>query len=310
VKPVIVTNGLNVDSDLLKELREAGLFGCIFHVDSHQTRPGWEGADESKLNALREQYAELAHEYDLLCSFNTTLFPDTVHEVPSIVQWALSRIDIVHSLTLIAVRMMSEQDNLVFRIGGVEIDIADTPYLADKHYGNLSSFDIYSEVKKVLPDFEFNSFLGGTSRAGEPKWLMGTHIGASGRSFGVLSPNVMEIMQNGSHFFHRRYLSFVSPRTSRKGKLLLALWMFDHQLRRAAGRYLKSLLRSPLLLFRELHSQTIVVLQPVDILATGERDDCDGCPNKTYWNGRLVSACRLEEYLIYGEPIQISYRHV
>ena len=56
-------------------------------------------------------------------------------------------------------------------------------------------------------------------------------------------------------------------------------------------------------MFRPLYLQAITVVQPVDILPTGENDNCDGCPNKTLWKGRLVSACRLEEYLIYGSPI-------
>jgi len=44
-------------------------------------------------------------------------------------------------------------------------------------------------------------------------------------------------------------------------------------------------------------------MQPHDILENGEQDECDGCPNKTYWNGRLISECRKEDYLLYGRPI-------
>jgi len=48
--------------------------------------------------------------------------------------------------------------------------------------------------------------------------------------------------------------------------------------------------------------QSIVIEQPFDLLANGEQDHCDGCPNKTLWKDRLVSACVLEEYLKYGAP--------
>jgi hypothetical protein len=49
--------------------------------------------------------------------------------------------------------------------------------------------------------------------------------------------------------------------------------------------------------------QNIIVMQPHDYLPNGEQDECDGCPNKTCWNGRLVSECRKEDYLIHGRPI-------
>jgi hypothetical protein len=32
----------------------------------------------------------------------------------------------------------------------------------------------------------------------------------------------------------------------------------------------------------------------------------DGCPNKTYHNGALVSACRKEEYVRYGGMITLK----
>jgi len=41
----------------------------------------------------------------------------------------------------------------------------------------------------------------------------------------------------------------------------------------------------------------------VDILPNGEMDSCDGCPNRTYFEGRLVAACRLDEYQRYGAPV-------
>ena len=44
-------------------------------------------------------------------------------------------------------------------------------------------------------------------------------------------------------------------------------------------------------------------MQPHDYLPNGEQDECDGCPNKTYWKGRLVSECRKEDYLMYGRPL-------
>ena len=41
LKPVLVTNAVGLTPALLVDLKTAGLFGFTFHVDSHQSRPGW-----------------------------------------------------------------------------------------------------------------------------------------------------------------------------------------------------------------------------------------------------------------------------
>ena len=60
---------------------------------------------------------------------------------------------------------------------------------------------------------------------------------------------------------------------------------------------------TPAAAFDRTYVQSLIVMQPHDVLANGEQDECDGCPNKTVWDGRLVSECRKEDYLLYGRPI-------
>jgi MoaA/NifB/PqqE/SkfB family radical SAM enzyme len=87
-KPVILTNGQALTPGLASELKSAGLFGFVFHVDSHQGRPGWEGKTERELNKLRQYYADMVYEAQgLICAFNTTILPETLHEVADIVKW-------------------------------------------------------------------------------------------------------------------------------------------------------------------------------------------------------------------------------
>jgi hypothetical protein len=113
----------------------------------------------------------------------------------------------------------------------------------------------------------------------------------------------MELLQNGHHWFTGRYLAFARPGLNRKGRLLLAFGLFDPEVRRACGRYLRAALKDPRHLVRRVHVQTINVEQPFDILPNGEQDHCDGCPNKTLWGDRLVAACVLEEYTRYGTSV-------
>jgi len=49
-------------TDVIQELKKAGLVGFTVHVDSHQGRPGWEDQGEAELNELRTKLATVIHE--------------------------------------------------------------------------------------------------------------------------------------------------------------------------------------------------------------------------------------------------------
>jgi hypothetical protein len=90
---------------------------------------------------------------------------------------------------------------------------------------------------------------------------------------------------------------------TRKGKSMLLLSLFDKGLRKTLVNFIKN----PLNLFRRLHYQTVMIIQPVDFLEDGRQSMCDGCPDITVWNGELVWSCRMEEQLKYGQNVK-SYR--
>jgi uncharacterized radical SAM superfamily Fe-S cluster-containing enzyme len=69
VKPVIITNGVGLESSWVRDLKRAGAYGFAFHVDSHQSRPGWEGKNEKELNELRQFFADMLYsEGGLVCA--------------------------------------------------------------------------------------------------------------------------------------------------------------------------------------------------------------------------------------------------
>ena len=310
VKAVIITNGLSLDRPLLRELKRAGVYGFTFHVDAHQTRPGWTGKSEKELNELRSHYAGLLFEEGgLTCAFNTTIFPDTLPSVGDIVAWASARPDRVHILTLICVRTADLDGPFNYFVGDRAVDFGRTPYVSSEHYDHLMTTDIYAEIRKVLPDFRFCAFLGGTIHPGSLKWVIGTNLASLSRSYGSGGAHTMELLQNGYHALRGRYLAYVSPRTSSTGRLSLLFSLVDPEMRLAARRYVAAVVRNPRELLRKLHVQSISVVQPVDILPNGEMDTCDGCPNRTFWEGRLVPACRLEEYRLYGGPVHAAPKH-
>jgi hypothetical protein len=81
---------------------------------------------------------------------------------------------------------------------------------------------------------------------------------------------------------------------------MLLLAPLDRGLRGVAKKYLRSIGKNPLNLFRRLHLQSVTIIQPADILCNGSMSMCDGCPDITVWNDELVWSCRLEEQIKFG----------
>jgi pyruvate-formate lyase-activating enzyme len=304
-KPIIITNGLGLDMKFMKELKKAGAFGFTFHIDSHQSRAEWKGKSEEDLNILRQHYADMCYDAGLSCAYNVTVFPDTLNQMHKIVRWAIKNVDKVNILTLIAVRMMHQNDPWIYTAGTRKVNINDTPYVSCEQYRNIMASELYEEIKKVLPEYKFNSFLGGTVLADSTKWVLGTHIANKKESFGCTGAGTMELLQNGHHFITGKYLAYTKPSLNKNGRAIFLSGIIDKEIRKAGRKYLLSLLKNPLNIFSSVYAQSISVVQPIDILPEGEADTCGGCPNKTFWKERLVSACRLEEYMTYGTHISM-----
>ncbi|MEJ2245323.1 MAG: radical SAM protein [Acidobacteriota bacterium] len=303
-KPVILTNGVSLTPSLVHKLKKAGVYGFIFHVDSHQNRPDWEGKSEKELNALRQGYADMVHnEGGLVCGYNTTILPETLDEVRNIVEWTIINIHKVTFNVLIPVRTAHPDDPWDYYAGSRQVILQETPYISSKRFKNLTALDICEQIWKVCPDYAFSSYLGGTVLPDAPKWLFGTHVGSSNHIYGNLGARAAEFLQVAYHFLAGRYLAFTPPKINSKARLLLPLTALDRGTRHMFQKRWKSFLKNPFLIFEKISIQNLIVMQPHDLLPNGEQDECDGCPNKTYWNGRLVSECRKEDYMLCGRPI-------
>jgi len=308
VKPFIITNGVSLTRILLKRLKRAGLFGFVFHVDSGQHRPGWMNKNESELNDLRQEFADMVYEEKgLICSFISTIIPEALNQVNEIISWTSKNIDKVVQYIIVPVRGFNKGDPWDYMVNGKRISLNKISFCQQSSYRDLSAKDLNSEVTKALPEYSFNSFLGGTQIANAPKWLIGLYVGSKNKFYGNLGPKGMEVIQKEYHLIKGRYLSFLKPKVYRKGRMLFLLGLFDKEIRKAFVRYLKTLFTNPSQIFKKVYMQSIILMQPFDLLPNGESDMCDGCPNKTFWNGRLISECRKEEYMKYGAPIQFSH---
>jgi hypothetical protein len=306
-KPILNTNGLALNEELLRDLKRAGLMGLTFHIDSKQGRPHWKGKTEQEHNALRLHYAELvARVGGLSCAFNSTVFDDTLDAVPDLVDWARQHIDIVHVMVFICYRAAVLEGDYDYFVGGQLLDMSPLAYAypVPERRIDISAPEVVAKIRERIPDFQPCAYLNGTEQPDSFKWLLTTRLGTKKRIHGYLGSKAAELSQVLHHLRTGRYLAYASPSVLRRGRSMLWLWPFDRGLRHALGRAL----RDPSALLHRLHMQSIMVIQPIDILPDGRQNMCDGCPDMTVWKGRLAWSCRLEECLHFGDFVRTAKR--
>ncbi len=305
-KPVINTNGLALTEPKLRELKEAGLIGLTFHVDSKQGRPGWKKKNELELNELRLQLAQMvARVGGLSCAFNATVYEDTLQYVPELVKFAEDHIDLIDVMVFIVYRAAVRAEFSYFK-DGREIVPDNLVYSVEEADGriDLSSNEIVRKIRERFPDFSPSAYLGGTEKPDSMKWLYTGRFGFPGKTLGYVGPRFMEYVQNVHHAVTGKYVAYAPKGALEAGRAALALGVVEPGVRNIAKAYGKHLLGHPLDVKKKLHFQTVMIIQPIDLLADGRANMCDGCPDVTVHDGQLVWSCRLEEYRKYGGLLQ------
>lgn len=300
LKPIINTNGFALKKELLMELKKAGVYGFTFHIDSKQGRGGeWKGKTELELNELRYKYARmLASAGGISCSFNSTVYEDTLQYVPGMIEWAHKNIDIVHTMVFIAFRYIVPAMPFDWYAGGQKIDWQTIAYHTDKNRRvDILSTDLVMKAREKFPEFTPAAYLNGTEKVDSFKWLLTERVGTKNKIYGYLGPKFLELIMSTHHFVTGKYLSYASPATAKMGRsTMLLLWPFDKKIRKALG----SMMKNPFRIFKKAHLQTIMFIQPVDFMPDGRQSMCDGCPDITVHNDELVWSCRLEEVMSFG----------
>ena len=303
LKPVINTNGYAMTPDLMRELKKAGARGFTFHIDSLQKRPGYTGQSETQLNDLRLRYAEMvAREGDLSCAFNATVYGANLKEVPAIVEWGREHIDIAHVLVFIAFRALTGDLRFDYFVGEKRIDAGKLVYSKPTvERTDISARDIVAAIRTSDPDFDPCAYLNGSEALDSFKWLMTLRVGDKKRIVGHAGPKFIELAQVSNHLRHGRYLGYVPPRVHARARWMFALAPFDKGMRAALAKDFAATLRDPMRLLRPLHLQSIMIIQPVDLLPDGRQSMCDACPDMTVFEDELVWSCRLDEKLQFGQ---------
>ncbi len=308
-KPVINSNGQALTPELVRELAAAGVVGFTMHVDSHQKRPGWKGASEKDLCDLRLKLAEMIHEHGegkIACSFNATIYRDTLSEIPMLTRFAHEHIDIIQTMVYILFRSARKKNNFDVFANGRPVDVGNLVYQLDHQetHQDLVSQEIADAIRLAYPDHEPCAYLNGTEDPQSMKWLLTLRVGTKDEILGYLDAKFAEWTQIFHHLFFGTYLAYSRPCWMQGVQKLLPLAFFNASLRKIFGR----LLTRPKMWFKPLSIQSIMVIQPCDLFDDGRQNMCDGCPDAILHDGKMVWSCRVDELEKFGAFIQCAPR--
>jgi hypothetical protein len=243
----------------------------------------------------------------LITVFNATVYPSTFHEIPAVLRWGQSHIDLVDGLVFITYRLFDTDANVGLDLAGERVQAERLSYSSghvDESF--VSGPEVADLIQECCPQFQVGSYLGGTVRHDSFKWLGAATIGNRHAIYGSVGKETMEVAQAGHHLLRGTYLAYLSELRHPAMAFLLAPW--DRAVRRTAGRWLSDVVRHPGRLFDKLYVQTIGIIQAPDLQSSGLVDMCDSCPDMTVWDGKLVNSCRLDEYRLFGGLISVAVK--
>jgi hypothetical protein len=303
MKPMILTNGERLTPNLLAELKKAGLKLFFFHVDSGQQRPGWEGKSEAEMNGLRQKFADLLWEAGgLQCGYNITVFPWTMSAIPDVLSWARANVHKVQHVSLISFRSMLLNDGWSYEANGSPVDTTKFRCTTqDPGDLEVSTEKMAEVVARAFPDIRPCAYLSGTTSPEICKFLIYLVLGTKNRIYGSLGPKTAELAQAFHHFAKGRYLSFQDKASH--GKTIFLLGLFDREARKCWARFRRAVFRQPAAALEKIYVQCINLQQPNEIV-NGKVNLCDGCLNLMFHRGELIHSCQLDEYRLFGGPIQ------
>ncbi|HEX9027617.1 MAG TPA: radical SAM protein [Anaerolineales bacterium] len=304
-KPVILSNGVALNPILLHELKKAGLAGFTMHVDSHQNRPHWKDKNEKDHNALRQHIADMvAAEGGLFLVFNSTVYPDTYHEIPEIIRWGQANIQKVQGLVFITYRTATTEDNIATDVKDHQVDMSKLSYTRESfHEHFITAPEVYQIIKENFPEYDASGYLGGSIRHDSYKWLTGAMVGSPRQMYGSVGKKTMELAQIGHHARYGRYLAYLT--SGRIGYKLFWLSGWDPKLGEARTNRWMDVLRHPSHLFDDIYLQTIGIIQAPDVQPDGRADMCDSCPDITIYDGKFINSCRMDEYRLFGGFVSV-----
>jgi hypothetical protein len=304
LKVHILTNGLALNPEMVRKLKKAKVNSMTIHIDRNQKRADRDGEKtDLDLCGLRERFAKMIYKIfpRLTLTFGLTIYNQNLDELPDIVRWGVKNAKYMSGFVFIMYRGVPIEEGVEYtNTSGekVKIGVDTLGYTTDElNEINIETKDVCRKIREEVPGYEPTAYLGGTMTHEAFKWTASLLLVSGNRVLGQMGPKSMEMIQSLHHLFFKSYVVYAKRKY--RGRKFFFFGLFDKFVRRAFRRFLlHSLL--PWRFFYPIRMLNIGTVQAPDLYADGRTDMCDACPDITYWDGRLVHSCRLDEWRLFG----------
>jgi len=285
--PFVHTNGILLSPEKINELKKEGLAGLIIRVDSLSRR---RSTNEEELNSTRQHFGEMIYSArGIHLTFLCVVNKENLQEIGSVIKWSINNSKLVDFVTFIPMRQVLFHEN-------DQIDSSKW----------VTAEDLCKEVQGIIPEIRYASYLGSRKEDTGIKWLHSPWIVMNKKIIGYPGPKFVEAFQMLHHFFKGKYAyKFGEGRSYLNFIEILLLSIFLNDFRTIARSFFRQILNNPVNLFKRATVQMLCYIIPPGFI-NGERDECDGCPDAMLFKGRLVPSCGLEEYKLFGKPLELG----
>ena len=260
----LVSNGIGLVDERLKELKELGVARIMIHVDRHQGRPGI--TTEEQANLLRREHCETFRRVGgVALGFIQPLSTGDVDDLEVLVPFFKENADVVSLVTFNRLQPLDDAAPPQGRSGEADPIITKL----QETYG-----------------LEWAAYLPKT-HSDDVSWLYSQVVLSGSTVIGSLDAKVFGAIQDAHRRKTGQYLFASRKRHLSLGTVGRALTS------PAAWRTLRNWrrVRRP---GDRLRLQLVLVINTPTRLPDGNYDRCEGCPDAMLHEGRLVPSCLLE----------------
>jgi len=266
----LVSNGIGLVDERLRELRRLGLARVCIHVDRHQGRFGIR--TEHDANRLREEHCETFRRVGgVALGFIQPLSDCDVDDLDVLVPFFKKNSDVISLVTFNRMQPANFVD-----VGGDRV-------------GDASA--IIDRVRQLY-GLEWSAYLPKTRSKGV-SWLYSQAILCGETVVGSLDAQAFRAIQEDHRRRTGQYLH--TSRKAHVGLRTLAQAPFNRSMWRTLASWWK--VRRP---GDRLRLQLVLIVNTPTLLADGDYDRCDGCPDAMLHEGQLVPSCLLEQIKRHG----------
>jgi len=273
LRVMLYTNGVNLTKSLLVKLRDAGVTQFLIHVDRYQIRPDMPA--HTSVADLQTRFCELFREVGgVSAGFIQPLADEYVTDIATISATAQRNIDVVSLIVFTLYR-----------------DVCWEPKTQQSISSRLLMPETIEAFKKI-DGFVPAACLVSEADQSDLTWVFASRVGTNDRKFGYLSPAFYK-------FIHQRYRNakgkylFVS-RMNRIKMIGLIQFLNYKCILNICRKYITSFFDHGFKSAGEVYFQTILLLRgPMKI--SGKWNLCKSCPDRMFYNGKLVPSCILED---------------